>query len=189
MKILAEKTKLMFLKLLNEDLSIIDFENWVYNNSDYLKEELNFDFYLYLISFDYRQKSALSEIRDKIITFNFLNIDKFNILSNKNIDELHILRIKKLLNEIIYEKINFVIAIIELHSLYHEIGEDLIPMEFADYYNSELDDVPLPSSYHLYNKNFLEEKLKKLDLYKDDIIKDAKKMLGILNNMKSYYKI
>lgn len=71
----------------------------------------------------------------------------------------------------------------ELNTLYHEIWEDLIPfafVDYVDYYYSELVDVPLPSSYPLWNKKFLEEKLKKVDLYINDIINDAKELLKLL---------
>ena len=54
-------------------------------------------------------------------------------------------------------------------------------MTLAVYYESELDDVPIPSEYKLWNDQGLQEKLKKVDLYKGDFIKDAKDFLATLD--------
>jgi hypothetical protein len=164
---LSDQTKQKLFQALIGDISIADFEQWLYANDNKLETELNSHFYLDLISLSYNQKGSFSQLKDKI--FQYIDINEFNIW-----------RTKKLLNAIIENKIEFVTATRELRDLYFETDAKLIPATLGVYYESELDDVPIPSEYKLWNDQGLKEKLKKVDLYKDDFIKDAKDFLATL---------
>jgi hypothetical protein len=162
-------TEQIFFRLLDRDCSVKEFEQWIYSHSDNLGKELSTHLHLDLISSDYNQKDSFSQLIEKIAPY--INTDEFNIW-----------RTKKLLTEIIEEKIDIVTATRKLRDLYFETGENFIPVTLGIGYESELDDVPTPSEYNQWDSNGLQEKLKKVEWYKDDIIRDAKKILATLGH-------
>jgi hypothetical protein len=165
---LSENTKQTFFLLLDGELPIKDFENWVFNHSNNLEKELRADFFVELIRFGYDHKDSLSQLKMKIKLF--LNRDEFIIC-----------RTKKLLTDIIENRIDLVLATHRLRWLYDVTGETFIPVTLGAGYQSELDDVPIPSQYSMWEEKALQEKLKKVDQYKEYIIRDAKEFLDTLN--------
>jgi hypothetical protein len=165
---LTDQTKETFFRLINDDFSVNDFGQWVHKHSGNLEKELPAKLYYDLISFDYNQKDLLAQLKGKIKKW--LDRNEFNLW-----------RTKKLLTEIIEQKIDLVLATRKLHTLYYDTGETFIPITLAIGYCSELDDLPIPSEYKLWDSVALKEKLKKVDLYRDDIIRDAKEFLATLN--------
>jgi hypothetical protein len=165
---ISESTKLNFFELLNGEKTVLDFEKWVYQNSIYLENDLHDKLYIDFISFNYKQKDSFTQL--KYIIFPLIDIDEFNIW-----------RTKKLLADIIENKIDLVLATKKLRNLYYETDEVLIPITLGIGYESVLDDVPLPKEYYLWNKETLMEKLDKVELYKDNILSDAKDFLLSLN--------
>lgn len=170
MRFLSDVTKLLFFRFLDCELSIQDFEKWVYSSSDDLETELQPDFYFSLISFNYHQKSAVPLLTDLL---------KKHII----VDEFDIWRTKKLLTDIIEGKIDLVLATRKLRELYLETGENFIPTKLGVGYESVLDEVPVPSEYELWNDEALTQILKITDYYKIDLICDAKRFLDQLNNL------
>ncbi len=168
---LTDTTKQTFFRLLNGDLAIKEFEQWVYNSSDNLEAELQPDFYLDLISFNYNQKDNFRQLGDKIGT----QIDT---------NEFNIWRTRRLLRDIIENKIDLVLATRKLRELYFDTGENFIPITLGVGYESVLDDVPTPSEYKQWESGALKQVLKKVDGYRDDIIRDAKLFLDTLDRMK-----
>jgi hypothetical protein len=168
---LTYTTKQTFFRLLNGELPIKDFEQWVYNSSNNLETELQPDFYLDLISFNYNQKDNFQQLSDKIGT----QIDT---------NEFNIWRIRKLLIDIIGNKIDLVLATRKLRELYFHTGENFIPITLGIGYQSLLDDVPIPSEYKQWESEALKQVLKKVEGYKDDIVRDAKLFLDTLDIMK-----
>jgi hypothetical protein len=168
---LSEITKHTFFQFLNRDLLINDFEQWVYKSSHMLEIELGSEFHLNLISFNYHQKD------------NFHQLDAI-LKSLINIKEFDIWRIKELLTNIIDNKIDLVLATRKLRQLYLDTGENLIPIKLGIGYESVLDDVPIPSEYIQWQPEALEQKLKKINTYRDDILHDSKLFLGTLNEKK-----
>ncbi|MDH4472767.1 MAG: hypothetical protein QE487_09165 [Fluviicola sp.] len=168
---LTDTTKQTFYRFLNGDLPIKDFEQWVYTSSDNLEAELQPDFHLDLISFNYNQKDNFRQIGNKIKT----HIDA---------KEFTIWRTKRLLNDIIENKIDLVLATRKLRELYLETGENFMPITLGVGYESVLDDVPTPAEYKQWESEALKHVLKKVDWYKDDIIRDTKQFLDTLNRMK-----
>ena len=133
---ISEITKLNIFRLLDGDLPIKDFEQWVYKSNVKLETELPPDIYLDLISFNYTQKDNFKLLTD--IINRIVDIDEFNLW-----------RTKKLLNDIIENKIDLVVATRKLRKLYFATGESFIPITLGIGYESELDDVPIPSEYAL----------------------------------------
>ena len=168
MKELSEVSKRTFLRLIEGDLPIRDFERWVYDNSDRLENELSSEAHLDLIAFAYKRAGCFDELKNMILEY----IDTM---------EFKLWRTKKLLTEIIENKIDLVLATRKLKELYYNGCSDFIPVALGVGYESELDDVPVPSEYVEFQRHEVEEKLKKVDWYKDYIISDAKELLTILN--------
>jgi hypothetical protein len=165
---MTEQTKLIFYRLLDKDLLLKDFEQFIYNN-DQIKSELQADLYLDLISIDYNLKGSYWELCNKIEPY----IDK---------NEFYLWQTKRLLSDIIDNKIDLVFATRKLRDLYFATGENFIPIKLGVGYDSELDELPTPDEYDQWNEQELKEKLKKVDWYRDDIIHDAKIFLDELKN-------
>jgi hypothetical protein len=168
---MTEDIKQTFFKLLNKDLTIPDFEKWIYKSNPTLEAVLPAEFNLDLISFNFKQKDS------------FHNLVKL-IMPQIDENEYNIWRTKKLLVEIINDNIDLVLATRELAMLYFETGENFIPVTLGIGYESELDDVPTPDEYKNWDKNVLLEKLEKVKDYRDEIKRDAKLFLDLLNNKK-----
>lgn len=168
MDTLTDSTKQIFFRLLDKDFSIKEFEQWIYKHSNNLEKELPTELHFDLISFGYNQKDSFFQIEDKITRY--IDTNEFNIW-----------RTKKLLTEIIEEKIDIITATRKLRDLYFETGEKFIPVPLGIGYASELDDVPSPSEYNQWDSDGLKEKLKKVEWYKDDMIQDAKEFLARLD--------
>lgn len=73
------------------------------------------------------------------------------------------------------DKEDFIYLLKELNSLYLELNDEEL-IVFVGYL-SELDDIPLRSNYSKWNIEFLNNKLKKIDIYKKDIIESANLIL------------
>ena len=164
---LTDTTKQTFLQLLDDEITVKDFEQWVYQYSVNLEKELQADLHHDLISFNYNQKDSFTRLKDKI----------FSLVDN---EEFNIWRTKKLLVDIIENKNDLVLATRKLRKLYFDTGENFIPITLGIGYESLLDDVPIPSEYKQWNSEGLKEKLKKVDRYRGDIINDAKTFLETL---------
>ncbi|MBK9183980.1 MAG: hypothetical protein IPM83_12920 [Ignavibacteria bacterium] len=167
MDTLPDNVKRMFYEVLNGDMTIRDFEQLIYDSDKY-ENALGAGLYLDLISFNYDQKDALTQLKEIIRPF--IDSNEFNVW-----------RIKSLLIDIIEDRIDLVVATHKLRDLYYSTGESIIPISLGVGYESELDEVPIPSEYHLWDKNGLSEKLKKVELYRPDIIREAKELLEKLN--------
>lgn len=168
MKKLSEVSKRTFLRLLEGDLPIKDFERWIYDSSDSLENELGTEAHLDLISFGYKRAGNLDELKYMILGF----IDTM---------EFRLWRTKKLLTEIVENKTDLVLATRKLRELYYNGCDDFIPIALGVGYESELDDVPIPSEYIEFQRHEVEEKLKKVEWYRNYIIRDAKELLDTLN--------
>ncbi|WP_207428797.1 hypothetical protein [Pedobacter sp. SYSU D00535] len=166
---LNDQTEIKFFELLNRDLSIKDFKEWIYKNESRLETELTADLYSDLISLDYNHKDSLYELEKKIIPY--LDSQKFNIW-----------RTRMLLFKIVNNEIDLVLATRKLRNLYNSTEEELLPIKLGLGYESVLDDLLIPSEYDQWNKEELELKLKKLDYYKMDFLRDAQSALRDLED-------
>lgn len=160
-------TVISFFQLLNRDLSVKEFEAWIYDNEKRLEIELPANLYLDLLSFDYNKKDSLAELEQKITPY--IDSRDFNIW-----------RTRMLLLKILNAEVDLVLATRKLRDLYNSTEEKLLSIELGIGYESVLDDLPVPSEYDLWNKDELTMKLKKLDFYKEDLLRDVKSALTTL---------
>lgn len=165
---ISNLTKQTFFRLLNGDMSISDFEQWIYTSGDLLEQELESEIYLELVSFNYKQKDSLQLLINKAKTL--VNMDEFNIW-----------RTSRLLTDIIENNLDLVLATRKLRQLYFETGKNIIPETLGIGFESELDDLPIPSEYNQWESSALQKTLEKADQYKDEIVRDAKLLLHTLN--------
>lgn len=93
-----------YFKLLENEISIKEFEHWLYD-SEWLEKELGEDIYLDWISIDYNSKAAKHEIR-------------ILLTSNIGIERFETLKMIRLLNVLIERKGREIDALIELYDLY-----------------------------------------------------------------------
>ena len=162
--------KIPFYEFLNEDLEINKFEYWLYNTQE-LKSFFSEDVYLELITFNYKSKDSKYFIRKFIKeNMNWYDFEKWRT----------ILLFKKIINN----DIEIVLATRKLRDLFleqeDEINSSIISEELAIGFESELEEYPLESEYYLYSKDYLNEKLKLISVYKNKIIE---KVLIELNNL------
>ena len=165
---ISNSTKQTFFRMLNGDMSISDFEQWVYTSGDLLEKELESEIYLELVSFNFKQKDSLQLLINKAETL--VNMDEFNIW-----------RTKRLLTDIIENNLDLVLATRKLRQLYFETGKNIIPETLGIGFESELDDLPIPSEYNQWESSALQKTLEKVDQYRDEILRDAKLLLHTLN--------
>ena len=87
---------------------------------------------------------------------------------------------KELLGEICNESMDLIYALRELNMLYLELNDKELLIFIG--YLSELDDVPLKKDYYKWNSEFLDSKLKKIEVYKNEIEESATQILFKNNN-------
>jgi hypothetical protein len=168
MDYLITDTQTAIFCLLNKDVSVKDYEKWIYENDVHLETELQPTLYFDLISFNYKQKDSFQQLSDKLTPY----IDK---------EKYDVWRIKQLLIDIIEDKVDLVSATRKLRSLYFETGENLIPITLGIGYESEIGDYPTPDEYHKWSEKVIREKLEIIEAYRNNIVKNSKQFLEELN--------
>lgn len=164
--------KITFFSFLNKEISIPDFEKWIYDNPD-LEFEIGNGFYTYLISFDFKSHDLIPYISGLVEKcFDWIEYEKWRTI-----------RLLSMIND---GKIEIVLASRKLRQLYldqeDKIGKPLVSMGLAIGYESELDKCPIESEYHLYNKLSLKSILEPVSWYKTDFLKLVKQELQELIN-------
>ncbi len=162
---MTDSIKLIFFKLLNEDISIQEFEAWLYNSTNDLEKQLPNDLYISLISFNYRQKDTLNLLY-KLIS-DYIHQGEFEFW-----------RIKELLTKIVENRIDFVVGIRALSNLYITIDGESVQNPLGRLLSSELDGFPIPSEYNLWDDKVLKEKLEELNKYKVSFLIQSKEFLN-----------
>ena len=163
---MTSETKEFLFEFLDNEVTVDDFEQWI-NNDKELKT-IQPTIYQDLIHFDFDDNDAKQGIKNKLIPY----------IDNK---EFNIWRTKRLLGKIIEDKIDIILGTRKLRELYFEAGEDFIPRTLGIGFDSELDDLPIPDEYYMWNKDALKEKLKKADEYRNNIKKSAIEFLKTLS--------
>jgi hypothetical protein len=164
---MTTKTKEFLFEFLDNEVALVDFEQWIYKDKEL--ETSQPTLYQDLISFDFGDRDAKRGIKNKLEPY--IDSKEFNVW-----------RTRRLLNKIIEDKIDIVLGTRKLRELYFDTGENFIPPTLGIGFESELDDLPTPDEYHLWNEKELKEKLKKVDTYKEHIKRDAKDFLTTLKS-------
>jgi hypothetical protein len=171
----VEEIKLQFYKFLDSQLTIEEIESWIYE-SPFLEEFLGNDHYIDLISYNFKNKCARDYIQS--IVTKFLSLTEYENWRTVN-----------LLTEITKGNIEIVLASRKLRQLYKDQEETLetplLSIGLAIGYESELDNCPIESEYHQWNKEQLKKQLEPVDWYKLDFLEDVLKELNKLIEEKS----
>lgn len=152
-------------RFIYDDISLLELETWFNNyihNYDY---DINNPFSNELTTFAFSQKDAKNKLK---------NLLKEVWLKTYS-EEITYERVKRILRDIINESTPVNQGCHELSALYFS-GYEFISYDFDEYY-SEMLDIPLPIEYEVWNQNALQEKLKKLDIYKEQVINLSKSFL------------
>jgi hypothetical protein len=158
--------KQIFFGLVDDTLARGDFERWVDDHSNDIEEFLPPNLSWEILSADYTHENKYLDVMTKLAQW----------IDGSPFDTW---RLRRLLTAIIMDRIDIVSAARELCGLYHDGG--LIPVMLGVGYASEFDDVPAACEYDLWDKSSLKEKLKKVEFYKDDFIRDARELLERLD--------
>lgn len=164
-----EDIELVFYKVIRNEMSIIDFEKWLYHIDDKaINENFGDDFYFELININYKSKFSSNEL--KKVIYSKIPFDKF---------ELKIL--KFLLNNLINETRDRVETLEILYDLYRK-GYYFLESLAITYISYDIDEIPRLSVEKLWDKvNFIKKRAllnkisKKLEV-------EAKLILELLNN-------
>lgn len=154
-----------FYKFLWDEFPLIEFEFWLYQSS-FVEEMVGRTKYSDLCAF-YFQDSRAKEQLQKII---------WELCELYNPIEWHKKRVQRVLQQMIDGTLDLVSGCRLLTSMYYS-GYDFIPIQFVGF-DSELDWIPVPEQYHLWNPEALKTYLRKIDLYRDDIIEASQKLLA-----------
>ena len=162
--------KLLFYKFLNDDISLEEFESWVYENEE-LEKLLPTDHYNDLLDFNFKSRGLKNFIRSIVKKhFDWKEFEKWRTI--------------ELLKNIKSGKIEIVLATRKLRELYREqeeeIGTPFLTIRLAIGYESELDHCPIVSEYHRWNPDVLKKQLKAVEWYRENILKDVDKELNEL---------
>lgn len=162
---ITEDARTHFYLFLNRELSIEDFEQWVYSNRD-LEKQLKSKDYFDLLSFNFKQKDADYELRKRLEQH----------ISLLDFDNWHI---RRLLNDLITEERDPVDVIKHLYDLYcsgygflREVG---LP------YVLGINDIPRLAEKALWNEQAFEAKRKVLDSYLSDLKLKSTRLLEALD--------
>lgn len=162
---IAENTRIQFYLFLNGEISIENFEQWVYANNE-LEKQLKPQDYLDLLSFNFKQQDATYELKKLLENhISQLDFDNWNI--------------RKLLNELITEQRDPVVVIDHLYNLYcngygslREVG---LPFVLG------VDDIPRLAEKALWNEHAFETKRKMLGNYLRDLKPKSMRLLEALD--------
>lgn len=102
---MIESSKIEFYKFLNRELTLSDFEEFVYSENS-LEQELDNDFYLELIGFNFKDKNAREQLEDLIF-------DRFLTEA-----EFETWRLQRLLNKFIETEVDIDKKLDNFYSMY-----------------------------------------------------------------------
>jgi hypothetical protein len=164
---MTNETREFLFEFLDDGVTPTDFEKWICNNKEF--ETAQPTLYQDLILFDFRDSDVEHRIKNKLEPY----IDR---------KEFNVWRTKRLLTKIIEDNIDIVLGARKLRELCFDTGKNFIPPTLGLRFESELDGLPTPDQYHMWNENALKEKLKEVDRYKEIIKRGAKEFLTTLRS-------
>ena len=164
--------RINFYKFLSGELSLPEFEKWIYENKE-LESEIGGEVYTELISFNFSSHDTIPFIKKIVLScFDWKEYEEWRTIN--------------LLTGILENKIEIVLATRKMRQLYLEQLDTMtkphISSGLAIGYESELDSCPLESEYHLYNKLKLKTLLEPVNWYKKPILEQVSQELEELTN-------
>ncbi len=146
MQILIDPIWEAFERTLYGELSGSEFEEWLYQHPG-TEAIIGSDFYAALLAFDFHKKAAARSLRELIL----------EIYNRIRPGRLYHDRARRLANGIIDGELDLLECIRGLASLRQQ-GNEWIPIEFVGI-DSELDELPDPGRYYLWDRDALAEKI------------------------------
>ncbi|AGC75374.1 hypothetical protein DDD_0247 [Nonlabens dokdonensis DSW-6] len=164
--------KIKFYQFLNEDLTIEQFKNWVFENEE-LERILGIDHHNDLLSYNFKSTFLSSYIKSLVKKcFDWEDFERWRTI-------------------VLFKKINtgaieMVLASHKLRDIYLEQKEELkysfINISLAIGYESEFIKYPIESEYSHWNIEALNKLLEPLNFYKESFLKDVNENLEQLLN-------
>jgi hypothetical protein len=148
---LTEPTRRQFLQFCNGEIDADTFEAWACSD-DELESQIGHGAHLDLISADYRGREAAA-VRERCAA----------LLEQHHPGDLARYSIRSILKSMLHDRTAVIPGLRKLVRLRHDGNED-IPIEFVGF-DSELDDVPSPEHYHLWESAFLTELIGRKEPY------------------------
>ncbi|HEY7373928.1 MAG TPA: hypothetical protein VIF57_17340 [Polyangia bacterium] len=163
---LTESTRRKFLQFCNGEIDAERFEAWVCADEE-LESQLGHGAHLDLIAADYRGRDAAAT-RDRCAA----------LLEQHHPGNLVRYRIRSILQRMLDDQGAVIPGLRELVRLRHDGNED-IPIEFVGF-DSDLDGLPSPEHYHLWDPAFLAEIRGRNEPYLRSILRSCRELLGRL---------
>lgn len=161
MDVLDESIIEKLVSVLQNKLSIHEFENWLYDNDALLEKELGKNTYFDLVDINYKSRFAFDELEPLLLS----------ILGYKSIDEFEIREtLKRLVISDEEDLINCCRKVYEGYCKGYSFFR-IIALKFVDFdYDSQLDE--------------LKQRNKFIKDYRDELVKEAQRLLGFLETKK-----
>ena len=163
---------IQFFRFLLNEISLAELEEWIYNTPE-LEKEIGTECYMEIISFNFRSKFVVKFLKSIVgKCFGWFEYEKWRAI--------------KFLSQIKDNKIETVLASRILAQLYYEqesnIELPLISIGLGMYYDSEMDMCPTEDMYQLWNEEALKNIMKRIELFRPEIIKNAEEELNEIIN-------
>jgi len=163
---LTQSARRQFLRFCNSEIDAEMFEAWVCAD-DELESQIGHGAHLDLITADYRGREAAAA-RERCAA----------LLEQHHPGNLARYRIRSILQGMLGDRAAVIPGLRELVRLRHDGNED-IPIEFVGF-DSELDGLPSPGHYHLWEPAFLAEILARKEPYLRSIQRSCAELLSRL---------
>ena len=164
-----EDIELVFYKVIKNELSVIEFEEWLYSiDDDVINANFGSDFYFELLDINYRSKFSLDEL--KKVIYSKIPFDKFESTT-----------LKFLLNSLINETRDKADTLEILYDLYCK-GYYFLRFLGIIYIRYGIDELPRLSVEKLWDEVSFIKKRDILNKLSPKLEAEAKRILGFLNN-------
>lgn len=160
---LTEPTRRRFLQFCNGEIDAATFEAWVCAD-DELESQIGHGAHLDLMTADYRGREVAAA-RERCAA----------LLEQHHPGNLARYRVRSILRRMVDDRAAIIPGLRELVGLRHD-GNGDIPIEFVGF-DSELDGVPSPERYHLWEPAFLAEILSRTEPYLRSIQQSCAELL------------
>lgn len=178
MAIVNESNKIEFFKFLNGDISISDFENFIYNTTD-LEQQLDENIYFELISNDFKDKNVITRLS---------NLIKKEIIEEGQFETW---KLRQVLKALINDSQNLPFYLDKLYHAYCGIYQDKEKRKYQLKFLANLglnylywiDEAYMKVNYKDRWKQEYDKSLQNLEFYHQQLKPFAEEVLSALDNM------
>jgi len=178
MAIVNESNKIEFFKFLNGDISISDFENFIYNTTE-LEQQLDENIYFELISNDFKDKNVITRLS---------NLIKKEIIEEGQFETW---KLRQVLKALINDSQNLPLYLDKLYHAYCGIYQDKEKRKYRLKFLANLglnylywiDEAYMKVNYKDRWKQEYDKSLQNLEFYHQQLKPFAEEVLSALDNM------